>query len=367
MKEIIITGIRGIPAAHGGFETFAENLALYLVDKGWKVTVYCQEDSGEFYIDSWNGVQLIHIPVKNNGALGTIIFDFKSIIHSLKEKKLVLTLGYNTAIFNSLYFLRGRKNVINMDGIEWKRDKWGIVAKSWFWMNERFGCWFGNHLIADHPKIKEHLATRVNDKKITMIPYGAHAIGKNNSNSDVLRQYGLDEKKYFLVIARPEPENSILEIVRGFSLNKNRTEKLVVLGNYDFLNNEYHKKIKESANENVLFLGAIYNASSVSTLRYYALAYIHGHRVGGTNPSLVESLGSGNAIIAHDNKFNRWVVGDSGIFFTSDETCAAQMDYISSNEDIRLNLEAKAKEMFNEKFTWDLILSQYEALLEDWL
>lgn len=367
MKELIITGIRGVPAAHGGFETFAENLALYLVANGWKVSVYCQEDSGDFYIDTWEGIERIHIPVKSKGALGTIIFDYKSVIHSLKTTGLILTLGYNTALFNFLYVIKKRKNVINMDGIEWKRDKWGVVAKTWFWMNERFGCWFGDHLIADHPKIKEHLATRVNKDKITMIPYGAYAVGKDNSNKEILEKYGLTEKKYFLVIARPEPENSILEIVKGFSLNKERTEKLVVLGNYDFRNNEYHKKIKEFANDNVLFLGAIYDASSVATLRYYALAYIHGHRVGGTNPSLVESLGSKNAIIAHDNKFNRWVISDSGLFFTSDEECATQMNYLSSNEIMRMDLEEKAKVIFEERFTWKSILSQYEALLKNWL
>ncbi len=335
--------------------------------KGWKVSVYCQEEEGDFYIDSWKGIERIHIPVKNKGALGTIIFDYKSVIHSLKTKGLILTLGYNTALFNLFYVISKRKNVINMDGIEWKRDKWGAIAKTWFWMNERFGCWFGDHLIADHPKIKEHLATRVSKDKITMIPYGAYSITRDNADKSVLEKYNLIEKKYFLVIARAEPENSILEIVKGFCFNSKRTEKLVILGNYDFQQNDYHKRVKEAANENVLFLGAIYDSLAVSSLRYFALAYVHGHTVGGTNPSLVESIGCGNAIIAHDNKFNRWVIAESGVFFKSDEECATRMDFISSNENIRIDLENKAKVIFDERFTWDLILSQYETLLGDWL
>lgn len=366
MKEIIITGIRGIPAAHGGFETFAENLALYLVDQGWKVTVYCQEESGEFYIDYWNKIKLIHIPIKNKGALGTIIFDFKSILHSLKNKGLILTLGYNTAIFNFLYLIMRRKNIINMDGIEWKRDKWGRLAKTWFWLNERFGCWFGSHLVADHPKIQEHLETRVKREKITMIPYGAHSVTANNSDVGALEKYALEIKKYFLVIARAEPENSILEIVKGFS-SKKRDEKLVVLGNYDFSNNPYHKNVQEAANSSVLFMGAIYDTKIVESLRYYSLAYVHGHTVGGTNPSLVESLGAGNAIIAHDNKFNRWVIDDAGIFFNSPESCSESFDKLSANNKLCLELEKASNERFNKHFTWDHILKQYEEMLCKWI
>src|SRR5690554_4716626 len=156
--HLIILGIRGVPAQHGGFETFAERLSLFLVGRGWKVTVYCQEEEGEAVWESeWNGISRIHVPVKRGGALGTVIFDWLAIRHSLKEGGIFLTLGYNTAVFNWVQRLQGKVNLINMDGIEWRRDKWGVIAKTWFWFNERAGCWLGNHLIADHPAIKEHL------------------------------------------------------------------------------------------------------------------------------------------------------------------------------------------------------------------
>ncbi|MBL5902095.1 DUF1972 domain-containing protein [Serratia fonticola] len=363
MKKLSILGIRGIPAAHGGFETFAEYLSLYLVNNNWQVTVYCQEDSGDTYESMWNGVKLIHIPVTQKGALGTIVFDLKSILHSLKSDDLLLTLGYNTAIFNILHYLSRRKNIINMDGIEWKRDKWGPIAKSWFWLNERFGCWFGSHLIADHPRIKEHLETRVKSDKVTMIPYGALHI--DNAPVDVLERYGIAPHKYLMVIARAEPENSILEIVKGFS-SKKRDIKLVVLGNYNDSNN-YHKLVKDSASEDVLFLGAIYDSSIVSTLRYFSLAYVHGHRVGGTNPSLVEALGAGNAVIAHDNHFNRWVVGSETLFFSSDSECSEQIDLITSDLNMVARMKASSVERFNERFTWREVLSEYEKLLSSWL
>jgi len=230
-KKLNILGTRGIPAGHGGFETFAEYLALYLVNKGWGVTVYCQEDTtGSITYSEWRGIHLVHIPVSQSGALGTILFDWKATCHALKQDGLFLTLGYNTAIFNTLQRLKGQTNVINMDGIEWRRDKWGVIAKTWFWLNERFGCWVGNHLVADHPRIKDHLATRVRADKITMIPYGGDEVLE--ADATLLQPYGLEPGRYSIIIARPEPENSFLEMVRAFS-SKRRDHQLVVLGNFD--------------------------------------------------------------------------------------------------------------------------------------
>jgi hypothetical protein len=240
-KELVVLGIRGLPAGHGGFETFAEYLCPFLIKNDWKVIVYCQEDGGgAMYESEWQGVKRIHIPVKNEGPLGTIVFDLKSVWHARKNKRLHLTLGYNTACFNLIQRLYGITNVINMDGIEWKRQKWGMVSKAWFWLNERFGCWFGNHLVADHPRIEDHLATRVARNKITMIPYGAPVV--TNGDESILAEYGLAKNKYSIVIARPEPENSFLEIVSAFS-KKKRDQKLVVLGTFTPATHLYHKAV----------------------------------------------------------------------------------------------------------------------------
>lgn len=224
----MILGTRGIPAQHGGFETFAEFLSLYLIKKDWNVTVYCQEDCGdEIWEDEWNGIRLVHIPVKREGALGTIIFDWKTTFHASRQEGLVLTLGYNTAIFSLLYRLRKKINLFNMDGLEWKRDKWTLGERVWLYLNERLGCWLGNHLVADHPEIKKHLLTRVKKEKVTMIPYGAEHVGQADIKQ--LVKYNLTAGKYSIVIARPEPENSILEIVKAFSARK-RGQHLVLLG-----------------------------------------------------------------------------------------------------------------------------------------
>lgn len=358
--KLRILGIRGVPAAHGGFETFAEYLCLYLVEKGWKPVVYCQEDGdGEMWTDEWEGVERIHIPVKQSGPLGTIIFDWKTNLHAAKSKEPCLILGYNTAIFTVLLRLKGIISIINMDGIEWSRAKWGPIAKLWFWFNDWAGCWLGNHLVADHPEIKNHLSTRANPKKITMIPYGAEDVV--DISQEPLAKWSLEPNRYLTVIARPEPENSLLEIVEGFS-KEQRGIKLVVLGNYDSTN-PFHKKVLDAASNEVLFVGAIYDKSIVQTLRYYSLAYVHGHQVGGTNPSLVEALGAGNAIIAHDNRFNKWVAGQGAVYFSDATTFSAELDMLLHDSTKLKTMKNEAKARFLKDFTWINVLKQYEDLI----
>lgn len=362
--ELVLLGIRGLPARHGGFETFAEYLCSFLIAKGWRVTVYCQEDGeGEMYESEWHGVKRIHIPIKNEGSLGTIIFDLKSVWHARKNKGLHLTLGYNTACFNIIQRLYGITNVINMDGIEWKRQKWGKVAKTWFWLNERFGCWFGNHLVADHPRIEDHLAKRVSRDKITMIPYGGPDVSQ--ANEAVLADYGVVKNEYAIIIARPEPENSILEVVEAFSA-KPRSHKLVVLGKF-LDSNDYHQQVIAAASDDVIFPGATYEAEKVAALRFYARFYVHGHQVGGTNPSLVEGLSAGCAVIAHDNHFNRWVAGDGAFYFKDKAHLANFFEQQYLDDAFVTEKSNAAKQQFLNSFQWVNILTQYENLLEKYI
>ncbi|MDP5292524.1 DUF1972 domain-containing protein [Oceanimonas sp. CHS3-5] len=363
-RHLNILGIRGIPAAHGGFETFAERLALYLVQQGWQVTVYCQEqDRGLVYESKWQGVRLVHIPVVGDGALSTMAFDWKAARHASKQQGLCLTLGYNTALFNIWQRLAGQHNLFNMDGLEWQRDKWIGPARAWLWLNERAGCWLGSHLIADHPRIKAHLVTRVNERNITMIPYGADELTKVDASP--LHGLGLEAGEFSVIIARPEPENSILELVRAFSTAR-RHHKLVVLGRYDE-RNEYHRSVKAAASNEVLFAGAVYDADIVGALRCYCRLYLHGHTVGGTNPSLVEALGAGSAVLAHNNKFNRWVAGDGAVYFDSVNDCERSFEHLLADDAAIAQLQAASRKRFRACFTWSKVLAEYEALLTRWL
>lgn len=363
-KRLFIHGIRGIPACHGGFESFTEKLAPYLVDMGWDVTVYCQElGSGKWYHEEWNGVNLIHVPVPQEGALGSIVFDWLTVRDAIKKQGMNLTLGYNTAVFSILFRLHRKINVFNMDGIEWKRQKWSLVSRIWFFINECMGSWLGNHLIADHPEISKHLQSRVSERKITVIPYCADRI--TDADEAILEQFSLQKYKFFLLVARPEPENSILEIVKAYSSEK-RNNPLVVLGNFTPDKNAYHKKVMDIASDDVKFVGAIYDQTVVNALRFYTRLYIHGHQVGGTNPSLVETLGAGSPVLAHDNRFNRWVAGQHVQYFKDEDECRAAISSMDSDDFDIDKMRSISYRRHGQEFLGNEVLASYNDLLTVW-
>jgi glycosyltransferase involved in cell wall biosynthesis len=360
--HLIILGIRGLPAAHGGFETFAERLAPYFQEHGWHVTVYCQGSaSGERMEDEWEGIKRIHIPVKRMGSAGTIEFDIKCVHDVENISGTILTLGYNTGFLSAWLRLRGRINLINMDGLEWKRRKYSWGARAYLWLNERLAAFSGSMLIADHPAIADHLATRVSRSKIVMIPYGSDQIVE--AEPKPLASLGLEPGQFFTLIARAVPENMILEIVRAFS-SKSRGVKLALLGRYD-MSDPYEAAVLLAASPEVVFTGGIYDRSTLAALRYHSIAYLHGHQVGGTNPSLVEALGAGNAVIAHDNIFNRWVAGTAALYFTDQISCTEAIDLILSDDKMRKALGTAARTRWHAEFTWPSILDRYQSAIND--
>jgi glycosyltransferase involved in cell wall biosynthesis len=361
--HVMILGIRGVPAAHGGFETFAEKLALFLVHRGWRVTVYCQSDVDvvrqRFRFDTWSGIDRVHVETAGHGPRGTIEFDWHATRHAARQDGVCLVLGYNTAVFLPLLRLRGKKILINMDGFEWRRAKWSLPIRAWFYLNEWLGAWLGHRLIADHPQIADHLATRRSRRHITMIPYGGVEV--TSAPAAEIEEYGLRPGQYLIIIARIEPENSILPMVTAFS-RRRRGVKLAVLGNLDS-GNPYHMAVKAAASDEVQFLGAIYGKEKVSALRFHARAYLHGHSVGGTNPSLVEALWSGNAVLAHRNVFNVWTAGSGQYFFSDVNECDQQIGRLIA-EDIGVGLaKRRARQRAVEMFRWQDVLSAYEREL----
>lgn len=358
--QLMILGCRGIPARHGGFETFTQDLSRFLVARGHEVTVYCQIDADrEPSEDEWEGIRRVNIPAANH-PLGTVQFDWSSTRHASRQPGVVLTLGYNTAIFGFLYWLRGVPNVINMDGIEWKRNKWSRPQRIWLWFNEWAGARLANHMVADHPQIAAHLERHTAPEKITMIPYGADKV--TEPSTAPLERFGLRSKEYHILIARPEPENSVLEIVQGHAASGISTP-LLVLGDYISQPNEYKRAVQQAADPNVRFPGAIYDREVVGALRFHARAYLHGHQVGGTNPSLVEALAAGNAIIAHDNRFSRWVAKDAALYFDGPEKLSEIFRSLENAPHKLAELEWNSSKRHQERFTQEKVLSAYEALL----
>ena len=360
-KTIRILGTHGVPAAYGGFETAAENIALFLVKHGWRVIVYCQvKGQGQISEDTWNGIERVSIPICRDGWKGTSEFDWIAIRHACRFKDLCLTFGYNTAIFNILQRIKGIPNVINMDGIEWSRKRWGFAKQAILYTNERIGCMVGNHLIADHPEIEGYLMTRAPKRKITTLTYGADLV--SNAPVALVNNLRLEPGKYLSLIARAIPENSILEIVQGFS-KKRRNCKLAILDKYDPDTNEYHRLVTSAASDEVLFLGPIYEKKVVQALRFHSIAYVHGHTVGGTNPSLVEAMAAGNPVIAHDNPYNRWVAQKAAIYFKDADSFATCLEELLSSPAKLAEMGAASRQRFSEEFTWDHVAGGYEKLL----
>jgi glycosyltransferase involved in cell wall biosynthesis len=260
--------------------------------------------------DVWNGIERVMIPVDVPGWRGTSLFDWLCIAHACRYRDVCLTFGYNTGIFHFRLRVHGIPCVINMDGIEWARKRWGVAKQGILYVNERFAALFGNHLIADHPDIETYLRTRAPKRKISTITYGADPLP--SAPKGPVEALGVEQGLYLTLIARPLPENSILELVQAFS-KRRREHKLVILGNFQPEFENYHREVMEVASNEVYFAGPIYDKATVQGLRFHAKAYLHGHTVGGTNPSLIEAMAAGNPVIAHDNQYNRWVAGEGAL------------------------------------------------------
>lgn len=226
--------------------------------------------------------------------------------------------------------------------------------------------------------------------KITMIPYGSDRV--DAADAGLIVPFGVEPGGYAILIARAEPENSILEVVRAWS-RKPRGCKLLVLGHYE-PDHAYQRAVQAAASSEVVFPGAIYDKAVVQALRFHARFYVHGHTVGGTNPSLVEALGAGNAVLAHDNSFNRWVAGEGGVYFRGEGECAGWLDRLVGGDasvgastsgeippgpplgkggeegagsgELLSRLRAASRARHGEAFTWERVLGEYEGLLAEW-
>ena len=360
-RTVRILGTRGVPANHGGFETAVENVGLFLREQGWRVIIYCQaEGNGPVIEDVWNGIERVIISTSREGALGTAVFDLRSIMHASRFRDVCLTMGYNTAGFNLVQWARRIPNIFNMDGIEWQRERWGKFKRTTLWINERVACWIGSELIADHPVIQEYLETRARKSKLTTITYGSPSITQAPIEPVTSRE--LVPGKYLTLICRPVAENSILELVQGFS-SKRRDHTLAIFGNYTPETDDYHRAVVNAASDEVVFVGSVYDPDQISALRFHSAGYLHGHTVGGTNPSLVEALGAGNAVIAHDNPFNRWVAADGAVYFRTADEAAEAISAVLEDPDLRRELGARNRRRHAAEFTWERIGSQYRDLL----
>jgi glycosyltransferase involved in cell wall biosynthesis len=359
--KIAILGTRGIPARYGGFETFAERLALGLRARGVDVTVFC-EAGAPSAPEEYEGVRLRYVAAPALGPLRTILYDLMCLWAARRGFDVVYMLGYGAAPFCVIPRLWGSEVWINPDGLEWARAKWGFAAKSYFRLMERVSLFAADRIIADAEAIAASLARRHGRlKACTVIPYGCDCLDAPPS-VEQLSKWNLAPRSYYLVVCRLEPENHVMEIVEAFQRSASKRQ-LIVVGNH-LTGTKYVEQLCAVRDERIRMIGTVYDQADLTALRCHCFAYLHGHSVGGTNPSLLEAMGCGNLIFAHDNSFNRETLDDCGLFFKDSAELTQEIDYAEKNEAELERWRKAASKRARDVYSWEDIISRYAALLE---
>jgi glycosyltransferase involved in cell wall biosynthesis len=357
--KIAILGTRGVPNHYGGFEQFAQYLSKGLTDKGHQVWVY-NPHNHPFQSNTWEGVRIIHKydPEDQIGTAGQFIYDFNCILDSHSRSfDVILQLGYTSS--SVWHWMMPRKPVImtNMDGLEWKRTKYSRRIQSFLKFAESLSVSSSDHLIADSLGIQSYIREKY-DRFSTYIPYGATVF--DNPDVKLLDQYKLQPFKYTMLIARLEPENNIETILTGICKSETSLPCLVI-GNH---NTTYGKYLKAKFNqENIRFMGSVYDIFTLNNLRHYCYLYFHGHTVGGTNPSLLEAMASEALICAHNNEFNSHILGQDAFYFQGDTSLAELLNQSLASEERETKTKNNVNKIKNQ-YTWDSIVTQYEVLMQ---
>ena len=361
--RIALLGARGIPASYGGFETFAEQLSIRLVERGHDVTVYAETSESSVEDTFYQGVRVRHKRRPRWGAASVLAYDCACLWDARRGYDLVYMLGYGAAWACWWPRVFGVPVWINVDGLEWARSKWGRAARIYLRCMEWVASRVATRLIADAEAIAQRFReTYPKGAPSSFIAYGAELVQDRDVDPSVLSAWGLKPRRYMLVVARPEPENHILEIVQGYEMHGGDWP-LVIVGDVSGAT-AYQQLLREHASDRVRFVGGIYDTGQLASLRVHAACYLHGHSVGGTNPSLLEALACGNWVIAHDNPFNREVARDAADYFATPEQLARSLDLVVGQSDAMLPQRSqRARDIVAEHYTWEGIADAYEALM----
>lgn len=355
--KIAIIGTRGIPNEYGGFEQFADVLSQGLASKGIDVTVYCSANHS-YKQKLYNGVKLIHKydPENKIGTAGQFIYDLMCMLDARKRDfDIIYMLGYtSSSIWQKLIYRKGAIVITNMDGLEWMRSKYKKPVQQFLKFAEKLAVKYSDYLVADSLGIQKYLLDKYRVTS-TYHPYGSYCFV--NADENCLSKYKLQKYQYDILIARFEPENNIEMILESFSMSiTNR--KLILIGNY--LNTFFGKQMydKYHIDSRIQFIEAIYDQEELSNLRYYSNLYFHGHSVGGTNPSLLEAMGSSSLICYHNNEFNKAIVGEDGFGFNTTTELVQFIDNKSKAENSNKIVENINK--IKNIYSWNIIISNYE-------
>lgn len=356
---IAMVGTRGVPAAYGGFETAIEEVGRRLADRGHDVVVYTR--GSERREKEYLGMRVVHLPAVPVKQVETLSHTGLSALHLMFRRRPDATFVFNAANSPFLPLLRLRRApvALHMDGLEWRRSKWGPRGKAYYRWAEQFGVRTADALIADAPGIADYYRHQF-DVPTELIRYGAPILGQLPERG--VTEMGLAPGGYHLVVARFEPENHVLEIVRGYRASAAKLP-LVVVGSAPY-SSDYTQQIQEAAagDDRIRLVGGVYDQDLLDALYFHALTYDHGHSVGGTNPSLLRAMGAGTAVVAFDVPFNREVLNDSGWFFETSEGAARAFEEAEADADRTQELGSQGQARARAMFRWEDVADAYEDL-----
>lgn len=364
-KKVAIIGTRGYPSYYGGFETLLRHLVPYLVANEWDVDVYCRDgveqisSNADYDQPGCGQVRQIFTKGFESKSASTLTYGLTSAMDAVTKRRPDVALVMNVANGFWLPVLRARgiPTIVNVDGIEWDRDKWGRLAKKAFRVGARMTAKHADELVFDAEEIRRRW-DREFKRDGVFIPYGGTTAHDLPADPDYPRG------SYALYVARFVPENSIEDFIEA-------AEKIAVSSRVVIVGSSgYGGPIEErvqavaAANKNISWLGHVSNDDKLHALWANAGAYFHGHSVGGTNPALVQAMACGAPVIARDTPYNREVLGDAGVFARPEPAdIAHQVARVLDDDGLRGRIALAARQRQSTHYTWELVCQKYEATL----
>ncbi|MBV8550853.1 MAG: DUF1972 domain-containing protein [Acidobacteriaceae bacterium] len=357
--RIALLGTRGIPANYGGFETFAEELSVRLVERGHEVTVYCRQPHPQ---PEYRGVRLRYLPTLRHKYFDTVAHTGLSTVDLLFRRfDVVLYCNAANAVFTLWPRLAGMPTALNVDGLEYRRKKWNQIAKLWYVVSEWLATFYPSAVVTDAATIREYYLQRFG-KESTFIPYGAE-VGKLPGTEHV-RALGLEPGKYVLYVSRMEPENNALLVRQAFE--QVRTDyKLALIGDAPYAA-DYIRQVKETRDPRIIIPGAIYG-EGYHQLQSHSAVYVQATEVGGTHPALLEAMGRGALVLYLETPEGAETAADAAVPFQPDvEDLARKLQWaVDQPAEERTIWSRRAIERIEKLYSWKVVTDAYESLFNE--
>jgi glycosyltransferase involved in cell wall biosynthesis len=358
--KLAILGTRGIPANYGGFETFAEELSVRLVERGHSVTVYCRSNNVKVNGRKYKGVDLVILPTIGTKYFDTVFHTFLSVFHAIpRDYDAILICNAANAIFAAVPRACFTPVALNVDGLERKRKKWGFVGRTYYRISEYLSTVIPHVIVTDAAVIQEYYL-KLYQAPSVMITYGTPC--ERLLTTAVLDKLGIKPRGYVLYVSRLEPENNAHVVIEAFASVRTQMPLLIV-GDAPYAR-DYIARLKTTKDARVRFTGGIYG-TGYRELQSHAAIYIHATEVGGTHPALIEAMGAGNCVLAYDTPENREVLGDCGLVYKDAADLSRLMQMVMEEPDLVMKLRERAQARARAQYSWDAVTTLYEKLFEE--